>query len=375
MMASHRFRTPSQQEKRSHLALSLAGLFVGLFAFFQPVSDSLAATPLTLSGSSMMESLEKAWSRSYVREHPDVRLGITANGSGEGIRDAGAGNVDIGVSDAYLTSNLHQKYPNLIAIPVAIGDAQIIYNLPGVPKNAILNMDGPTLANILNGSIRYWDDPSLKALNPGLDLPHLSIIPVHRSDLSGTTFVLTDYLSLTSHEWSDTIGRDRRPKGLSGIGVPGSWAVVRRVRATPGALGYVGLSWGRKSRLPSMALKNRDGFFVVPSPRTIQNAALGAFVRPDFPYGFNRSIVWKIAGKQSYPASNFEYFLVNTNIDSQTMGEIRRFLLWILGPGQDPSYTVRNGFASLPYPRSQKAVSRILEKLLRGNSFLVVSPG
>lgn len=374
-MASHRPETSSKTSRRSSLVISLTGLIVGLFAFFQPVPDSQSATTLTLSGSTMMESLEKAWKRAYDQKHPDTRLAITASGSGEGIRSAGSGNVSIGVSDAYLTPRLHRKYPYLVAIPVAISDVQIIYNVPGIPKNRILNIDGPTLAKIFQGTLKYWDDLSLKSLNPGVDLPHLSIRPIHRSDLSGTTFVLTDYLSLTSEEWSAMIGRDRNPKGISGIGVRGSKEVVRMVRSSPGALGYVGLSWGRKSRLPSMALKNRDGFFVVPSPRTVQNAALGAFVRPDFPYGFNRSIVWKIAGKEAYPASNFEYCLINTNTDSQTMSEIRQFLLWVLGPGQNADYTVRNGFSPLPYPRSRNTLSHILEKILNGNSFQVVSPG
>lgn len=374
-MASHRPETSSKKNRRPHLVISLAGLIVGLFAFFQPVPDSQSATTLTLSGSTMMEPLEKAWKRAYDQKHPDTRLIITASGSGEGIRSAGTGNVSIGVSDAYLTTNLRRKYPNLIAVPVAVGDAQILYNIPGLPPKEPLNIDGPTLADIFLGVIRYWDDPSLKILNPGIGLPHLAIRPIHRSDPSGTTFVLTDYLSRTSSKWSDTVGRKKNPKGISGLGVRGSEGIVRSVRNTPGAVGYAGLSWADKAHLPSMALENRDGFFVIPSPRTLQNAALSAFVRPDFPYGFDRSIVWNISGKEAYPDANFEYCLIDTNIDGQTMGSIRKFLLWILGPGQDPAYTVRNGFASLPYPRSQKVLSRIIGRLLEGNSFQEVSPG
>lgn len=366
---------PSQTNGRPKLANCLAGILSGFFVFFLSPPIGRSTDTLTLSGSTMMAPLAKTWIRAYEKSHSSIHLEMKSDGSGAGIRNAGRGNVSIGVSDAYLTTNLRRKYPNLIAVPVAVGDAQILYNIPGLPPKEPLNIDGPTLADIFLGVLKYWDDPSLKTLNPGIDLPHLAIRPIHRSDPSGTTFVLTDYLSRTSRKWSDTVGRKKNPKGISGLGVSGSEEIVRAVRNIPGAVGYAGLSWADKARLPSMALENRDGFFVIPSPRTLQNAALSAFVRPDFPYGFDRSIVWNISGKEAYPDANFEYCLIDTNIDGQTMGSIRKFLLWILGPGQDPAYTVRNGFASLPYPRSQKVLSRIIGRLLEGNSFQEVSPG
>lgn len=341
---------------RGHLFLIFAGIVITVSGAF--VTNTRAAG-MTIDGSTMLSPLEKRWVREYAHDHLQT-IRIQADGSGAGIDRVGSGNVEIGSSDVFLSGRLRKKFPKLVAIPVALSGVVIFYNLPEKP-GLRLNMSGDVLARIFLGKIRYWDDAALQSLNPGIRLPHRKIIPVHRKDASGSTYVLTEYLSRTSRSWSDTEGRDKKFPVLPGPGAIGSQALITEVSRTPGSLGYAGLFWANKTGLPFAALENRDGFFVTPSPASFRKAALDAFVRPDFPFGFNRSIVWSIPGKEAYPAANFEYFLINTQTDEETMHTIRSFLLWVLGPGQNPALTEKAGFGSLPWPHSPKALSRILQ--------------
>ncbi len=117
----------------------------------------------------------------------------------------------------------------ILHIPVVAGGVAIMYNLPGNPK---LKLDGDTLANIYLGNINKWNDPKIAALNPGVDLPDLAIVPVHRTEGSGTTFIFTDYLSAVNPVWADTVGKSTSVKWPAGIGLgaKGSEGVAGQVK-------------------------------------------------------------------------------------------------------------------------------------------------
>ena len=209
------------------------------------------AADISISGSSMLFPLEQVWSQAYMKSHPGTHISVASTGSGFGISNAANGNITIGASDAYLTRDLKKRYPSLVSIPVAFEDTQVIYNVPGIAKGTTLRMDGPTLARIFMGKIRFWDDKALRSLNPDVTFPHRRIKVIHRADASGTTFVFTDYLAQTSKEWNEEIGRDLSPAWPVGSGYNGSDAVVAAVLATPGAIGYVGLGWINEYHLDS----------------------------------------------------------------------------------------------------------------------------
>lgn len=333
------------------------------------------AADLSISGSTMLVLLEQVWAREYMKHHPGLVVSIAATGTGAGISKAADGDVTIGASDAYLTRDLKKRYPSLVSIPIAIEDTQVIYNLPGLSKSGALRMDGPTLSAIYRGKIRFWDDKAIRAMNPGVNFPHRRIRVIHRSDASGTTFVFTDYLNQTSKDWFDAIGRDRSPDWPAGQGYHGSAALVHAVWTTPGAIGYAGLGWVRKSHLKSMALKNREGRFIVESAASVQAAALAVLHDPSFPEDFNRSLVWKLHGKDVYPVVNFEFWMVNANLDGESMKHVRDLIIWALSEGQDPKYTVNSGFAPLPFRPLKERLDKILNRLLPGNSFEIQTGG
>ncbi|MCL4485756.1 MAG: phosphate ABC transporter substrate-binding protein PstS [Nitrospirae bacterium] len=360
--------------KRSLTTLTTMGIAVVACALALVPGRTFAAD-LSISGSTMLVPLEQVWAREYMKHHPGVHVSIAPTGSGAGMSKAADGNVTIGASDAYLTRDLKKRYPSLVSIPVALEDTQVIYNLPGLSKSGALRMDGPTLSAIYRGKIRFWDDKAIRAMNPGVNFPHRRIRVLHRADASGTTFVFTDYLNQTSKDWFDTIGRDRSPNWPAGQGYKGSAALVHAVRTTPGAIGYAGLGWVRKSHLKSMALKNREGRYIVESAASVQAAALAALHDPSFPEDFNRSLVWKLHGKDVYPDVNFEFWTVSTTLPSQTMRDVKRLLVWVLTRGQSEKYTDRTGFAPLPFAPLRPRLEKIMNRLLPGNSFEIETGG
>lgn len=210
---------------------------------------------------------------------------------------------------------------------------------------------------------------------PSTIFPHHRIKVIHRADASGTTFVFTDYLNQTFKPWFDNIGRDLSPAWPVGSGYNGSDAVVSAVQNTPGAIGYVGLGWIQEYHLDSMALKNRDGYYVVGSVKTIQAAGKAALHDPSFPLDFNRSIVWRLHGKDVYPDANFEFWMVNTHLPGSTMKEVKKMIEWSLTTGQKDKYTVKSGFAPLPFAPLKPRLVKILNHLLPGITFEQSSPG
>jgi phosphate transport system substrate-binding protein len=93
----------------------------------------------------------------------------------------------------------------MLNIPLCISMQMVNYNLPGL-NGKHLKLSGPVLAGMYSGTILYWDDAAIKALNPGVKLPHHAIIPVHRTDGSGDTFIFSQYLSFSTPSWSKSVG-------------------------------------------------------------------------------------------------------------------------------------------------------------------------
>ena len=147
------------------------------------------------------------------------------------------------------------------------------------------------------------------------------------------------------------------------------------VLATPGAIGYVGLGWINEYHLDSMALKNRDGYFVKGTVKTIQAAGKAALHDPTFPDDFNRTIVWKLHGKDVYPDANFEFWMVSTALPGSTMNDVKTLIMWALTKGQVEKYTVKTGFSPLPFAPLKPRLDKILNHILPGNTVDIESGG
>jgi phosphate transport system substrate-binding protein len=171
-----------------------------------PTAPSASSASLSETGSTLLYPLFNLWVPDYKTAFPQVTITTAGTGSGTGISSAAGGTADVGASDAYLSPADNSKYPTLENIPLAISAQMINYNLPGVKGN--LKLNGTILAEMYTGKITLWNDPAIAALNPGVTLPAMKVVPLHRSDSSGDTFLFTTYLSKQDSAWSSSVGYD-----------------------------------------------------------------------------------------------------------------------------------------------------------------------
>ena len=122
----------------------------------------------------------------------------------------------------------------VLQVPVALGGVAIAYNLPGV--TATFKLTRQLIADIFLGKITKWNDPAIAKLNPGVNLPDMPIVVVHRSDGSGTTYIFTDFLSHVSPDWKSKVGTGKSVTwpAPSSVGGKGNEGVAGQVRNRPG---------------------------------------------------------------------------------------------------------------------------------------------
>jgi phosphate transport system substrate-binding protein len=316
---------------------------------------SAAAAPagtITETGSGLLYPLARTWAAAYHQQFPGVTVTTASTGSGKGIALASAGKADIGASDAYLSSGDLVKNPVLLNIPLAISAQTVIYNLPGLSPASHLNLDGAVLASIYDGTITRWNDPAIAALNRGLHLPAITIVPVHRSDSSGDTFLFTSYLSTQDQQWNDTIGYGTTaawPRVPSAVPAAGSVATMHDCESARGCVAYNGISYLSQALaggLGEAALANSAGRFTLPSASTI-SAGAGSFISITPPNETISMIDGPSAG--GYPIINYEYAVVSTRQrDAARAAMIRAFLRWVITTGNAASYVDAVGFQPLP---------------------------
>lgn len=230
------------------------------------------------TGSSLLYPLFNLWVPAYTKVHPDVKITTQSTGSGTGISQAVGGIAQIGASDAYLSNTLEKQHPDMLNIPLAISVQMVNYNLPGLDQQH-LKLSGPVLAGIYEGKIKKWNDKEIAALNPGVTLPDHSIIPVHRTDGSGDTFIFTQYLSFSTPDWQKSLSYGTTvswPAVPGELGAEGNPGMVTATKDNPYSIAYIGTSYQdaiEKDGLGVAMLKNRDGQFVLPTGKTAEAAA------------------------------------------------------------------------------------------------------
>ena len=313
------------------------------------------AADITLkeTGSTLLYPLFQSWIAGYKSVAPNVDLTATSTGSSAGNQGAIAGSVAIGTSDAYLSDEVAARHPNILDIPLAISAVAINYNLPGL-NGTNLKLNGPTIAAIYSGAVTMWDDRAIKAMNPGVTLPHQTIIPVRRADGSGTTYVFTQFLDFSAQKWEDNPGFGEIiawPAVAAEKAGDGNEGVLKAVAATPYAIGYLGTSYAdqvAKAGLGTALIENQAGKFLLPTARSISDAA--EELDPRTPPYERISLVYA-PGDNSYPIINYEYAVVSkTQPDAATASAVRAFLRWAMSVtgGNNEKYLGPVGFIPLP---------------------------
>jgi phosphate transport system substrate-binding protein len=313
------------------------------------------ARTISESGSGLLYPLAKSWAGAYQRQHPGVTVTTASTGSSMGISLASAGKVDIGASDAYLSSGDLVKNPALLNIPLAISAQTVIYNVPGLSQGSHIDLDGKVLAGIYDGTITTWNDPAITGIgiNKNLNLPALKIVPVHRSDGSGDTFLFTSYLSTNDQAWDQTIGYGTTaawPPVSGAEAAKGSVKTMDTCESTPGCIAYNGISYLspelRSAKIGYAALANNAGHYTLPTAAAIQSSVT-SFVSLT-PPNETMSII-DGPSPTGYPIVNFEYAIVSTRQpDAAKASAIKAFLNWAITTGNDETYLASYGFQPLP---------------------------
>ena len=210
--------------------------------------------------------------------------GLTVNfnpvGSGAGQTELASATVDFAGSDPSLKPSDKAKMKGpVLQFPVAAGAITVSYNLSGVKSG--LKLDGPTVAKIFQGTIKTWNDPAIKTLNPGVSLPSTNITVVHRSDSSGTTQGFTTWLSDVDPAWKSSVGEGKDVNWPTGTGGKGNSGVAAVVKQTAGAIGYVEQAYALENGFTYAAIKNSAGSYVLPTIPNTSAAFLGIKVPPD----------------------------------------------------------------------------------------------
>ncbi len=297
------------------------------------------------AGATFPNPLYSKWFAEYNKSHPDVRINYQSLGSGAGIRQLTSGTVFFGASDQPIGDELLSTAPGkILHFPTVLGAVVPIYNLEGLSQP--LKFTGPLLADIVLGTIRKWNDPEIVKHNAGVALPGSDITFVHRSEGSGTTFILADYLGKVSSEFKSVVGVDASLKWPTGVGGKGNEGVAALVRQTPGSLGYVELVYALQNRIAVGAVLNSSGVFVTPSVDSVTAAAAAA--AGHMPADFRLSIT-NAAGVDAYPISSFTWLLLYEEPRDKSQGrQMREFLRWALTDGQKLAPAL--GYARLPQP-------------------------
>ena len=321
-----------------------------------PTANPAAPVTLHEDGSSLIYPYLLALGPELPKAYSNITLSPASGGSGKGQTDAIAGNVQMGGSDAFLSSSQFSANPGLMNIPIAVSAQAVNYNVPGLvlPSGQTgLHLSGCILANMYMGKITNWNDSSIAALNPGAKLPNLPIVPIHRVDGSGDTFIFTSFLSDTNRAWASgpSFGTLVSWPTASQVSADGNPAMVQACSANPGCVAYIGVSvesQASSAGLGEAVLQNQSGNFVLPTGTNMASSVSAGAGR--IPADLAVSLIYQ-KGADSYPIVNFEYLVVKkTQTSAATATAIKDFFSWALSPtgGATPANLGTVGFIALP---------------------------
>lgn len=331
---------------------AIVTIIAGTFGYIYLSSPSQSMITLTGSGATFPYPLLSSMISQYQKQKTNVQINYQSVGSGAGISALESKTVDFAASDAPLGTTDMEKAPNSLHIPETIGAVTIAYNLPSISTD--LHLTGRVIADIFSGNVTMWNDAEIQNLNPNMTLPAKSIVVVHRSDGSGTTFIFTGYLSASSSAWQSTVGQGKTVAWPVGLGANGNTGVAQDVNNTQYTIGYIELAYALQNSFTVAAVQNPAGNWVLPSLDTIQVAVQSA-AQSGLPAGnesWTTVSLLNAPDAQAYPIVSFTYLLIYRELDvvpgmTQNKAEaLVKFLWWVIHDGQQ--YAPSLEYAQLP---------------------------
>ncbi len=332
-------------------------------------SSTTATTPsggsgsISGAGSTFAAPVYEQWGSSI----GSPKVNYQAVGSGAGLTAIENHVVDFAGSDPPLkteeTEAIAKNGSPAVQIPMFLGAITVSYNLPGVKSG--LKLDGKTIGGIFLGTIKTWNDPAIKTLNPGVTLPSTAITVVHRSDSSGTTAGFTGFLSAVDPEFKSKVGEGKEVPWPTGTGGKGNAGVAGAVKQTVGAVGYVEQAYALQNGFTYASVQNSSGKFVEPTLASTSAAGIGVKIPADLGLKVINS-----PNANAYPIASQTFIVVNKDLckaggpgGEEAAKGVVKFIEYGLGTGQ--SILAQADYARLPPPILAK--SREAQKSLQCN--------
>jgi phosphate transport system substrate-binding protein len=316
-------------------------------------------TPLSGEGSTAQKTAMDIFAQQYAKACSGQVVNYNATGSGAGVKQFNAKQVDFGGSDSPISgadAAAAQTRCGAPAwnLPMVVGPVAIAYKLDGVTS---LTLTGEVAAKIFNGQVKTWNDPALVAINPGVNLPAKPIQVFSRSDESGTTDNFQHYLAAASKgAW--TQGTGKAFKGGAGNGASGSNGVASGIRAADGAIGYVESSYV-KDGLTAAKIDSGSGAVEL-TPQNVAKALDAAvFKTPnsnDLAMDLDKIYAANTPG--AYPLLLATYEIVcSKGYDADTTKAVKAFLTVAATTAQQP--IAEKGFVPLPQSLQDKVLNAV----------------
>ncbi len=329
-------------------------------------SSKTATTPP--SGSGTISGAGSTFAAPVYEQWASSQQGLTVNyqavGSGAGITALAGKVVDFGASDPPLKAEEEKEISKNgsapVQIPMFLGAITVSYNLSGVKTG--LRLDGKTLGDIFIGKVKTWNDPEIKALNPGITLPSTPITIVHRSDSSGTTAGFTSFLAAVDPEFKSKVGEGKEVPWPTGTGAKGNAGVAGAVKQTEGAVGYVEQAYALQNNFTYASIQNKAGHYVLPTLASTTAAGEGVKIPANLGIKISNP-----AGAGAYPITSQTFIVVNKDLckagtpgGEEAAKGVVKFITYGLGEGQ--KILSQADYAALPAPilaKSKEALASL----------------
>ena len=315
---------------------------------------------VTAEGSTAQQNAVAVFNQVWGGKCAGKNLSYNPTGSGAGVTQFIAGQVDFAGSDSPLSKDQVDPAAKRCAgnpawnLPLVFGPVALGYNLPGVDK-LVINAD--VLAKIFSGAITNWNDPAIAALNSGASLPDEKITPIYRSDSSGTTDNFQKYLTAAAPQtWTKGAGKEFQ--GGAGEGAQKSAGVVQAVQSTPGAIGYVEKGFADQAKLTVAEIDTGSGPVALSddSAKAAIDSAKFAGDGNDLVLDLNSLYATKAAG--AYPLMLATYEIVcSKGYDADTSAAVKSFLTVAANDGQ--SGLAAAGYVPLPDAFKQRLLTAV----------------
>jgi phosphate transport system substrate-binding protein len=313
-------------------------------------TNSAQSTPITGSGSTFIYPLLSKWAYSYQQLH-GTEINYQGTGSGAGLQQIQQGIVNFAASDKPLTSEELEK-AKLMQFPAVVGGIVLVTHLEGLQSGQLV-LNGSTVADIFTGKIAFWDNASIKQLNPSVNLPHEAITVVHRSDGSGTTYNFTHYLADVNADWKTHVGVNTTVNWPVGVGAKGNAGVATYVQQIAGSVGYMEYAYAHENKLPLANLINKEGHTVAPTLDSFSASAKHAdwtHVKDYYVILTNQS------GADSWPITASTFILLPTVAQNgERTHKLLSFFDWCFSQGEGTA-------TELDYVPMPKSVYEHIEK-------------